>query len=356
MDVDKDCEIDFQQEQWVAKGKSFQEAPHYIKNACRMAIAIPADHTKQLPLQSISIHDLCNYKLPVQSQEICHIATHSWFSQSNPNSTLEGVYLRDRELPAKQLLEDLVNHSGQAILNGMTYIVDCRYKNVILPLGVLGLWQDLSKLLQIQHQWKEARTWLLEQRLSRMLGPSTISIIETALHRLHELHWDQGVVTPGHDSITYDVPISTMSLFIRQHWLNGNLVDMMVDTLNKRLAKEDGQNGRISILPLSFSWKLESLANEKNYAPELQKVMVFYKQTVIDGKTLFYFPLNIGNYHWIAFEVDFEVRSIRYGAALKILVLLLGTHFPMTAVVLQGIQSEIMDVNHQNSFAPYRNG
>ncbi|KLO09998.1 hypothetical protein SCHPADRAFT_819503 [Schizopora paradoxa] len=280
---------------WVKRKKKFADVPPFVQRACSKAFAIPAEAYKFLPATQLSIQELCSFPFPEVSQSLVHQSSSNWFSCTTPTSSLESIL--SRPIPSRKTLAALIEASGQAYLDGMTAIIDVRYKDVRLPLGAIGIWHFLLEAADARQQWMKAQRFLDEEVRVKNITAKTKGEIEKAKQHLRVIPW--GAVIRNTQEPFFTATVMELSLLLCRAWLNDNIIDLMVAHLQSRHQEQTTTKAAdtVGIFPLSFSWSVNAAARERVYSKETTPNLMKYERKM-KGLTVVYFPVNFANRHW----------------------------------------------------------
>jgi hypothetical protein len=218
------------------------------------------------------------------------------------------VTLRHRAVPNEDFLQELVFNFGQAWFDGARSITDQRWDDPRerLPLWTLTYWKQLVYTIRAQGAWTHSIDWLARQQphSEERLG----GIYASASQLLGTVGWDAELTC-----LRSTVTTSKLQSFLGTAWLSTDHMDIMVEQLNKHLQERyPAGASKVLIVPLVFA----SALSASNKHTELETGNLLHFKNVINERQIekLYFPVNIGNHHWIAGCVDFMKKSISFGA------------------------------------------
>ena len=152
----------FDASQWIRCGRTYKDVPLYVCGALTTFRKIPeAVITTCIPRPDLRIIDFINLTLPRQSSELVTTQPGVWFS-TDPPDEIATSSLASRTIPPKAFLDKLDSMMGQEMLNGSISIIDHRVNGGRGrdPVWALTYWQQMSKIISMQAQWKRAKEWI----------------------------------------------------------------------------------------------------------------------------------------------------------------------------------------------------
>lgn len=297
--IDLTSDIQFCHSTWIGAGKKFSDSlPQVVKDKKQDIFSIPDHFRRRLPTTNSLVHEFINYPLPLQSSNLSFHQTDEWFS-TDASLTSPEVLLGRRPIPPASVLKNLDEAAGQMWLDGADSIVDPRFNNGAerFPLWVLSLWKEVEKMIQHQKLWRQSVCWL-----GSITHPmDTVLQVKSLVGRLP---WNHPLSSGGETTLKF-------AGFLGVSWLSDEQINMMVNVLQSRLDTEEHTECTL-IEPLAFSWELRSVGKgwkELESSPYLLRLA----RRVEDGVTTIWFPMNVGEVHWIAGKVDFENHTFAYG-------------------------------------------
>ncbi|OSC96522.1 hypothetical protein PYCCODRAFT_1379012 [Trametes coccinea BRFM310] len=291
----------FDPAEWISCGKTYPSAdtPGFIHAARKAVLAIPTEHLKLLPDQTLSVLALLRKTLP---PELAHLVTQEAqcsFDFEAPTDTLEA--LESRPLPPDDLVRKLQQAFGQAWFNGAQSLVDRRFKQSKLLLFVLTYWTEMGLVVSKKAIWKRAVDWLTRWEQDT----NFLKEADRARSLMDLLPWSARIKALGSDT-----GAENLALLLSEQWLDDELINMLVQELFQRTHLDPKLSRTVALLPLPFQQVLHKAAAKQTYShPLLERC----KHYISGGRQRFYFPVNVGGVHWVSCMIDFEENVICYG-------------------------------------------
>ncbi|KAI0629632.1 hypothetical protein C8Q77DRAFT_1065756 [Trametes polyzona] len=290
--------------EWIGCGKVYPSAdtPEFIEAARREVLTIPSWYTTLLPDSKLSVLEFLALPLPTQPSVLVNYDAQRVFSFDSPTDSL--TMLVNRPIPSPEFIQDMHKAFGQAWFSGAQSIIDPRYKQSRVPFYALTYWKEMSFALAKRAAWKLAEGWLA--RWERLPG-----FLEEADHArvlLGALPWSSRVEALGSDT-----GAENLALLLSDQWLDDELINMLLQELYGRARLDPKLSRYVVVLPLALQQVVHNAAAKKDYTHALLQRCKRYVDT---GRRHLYFPVNIGNAHWVPCMIDFEDEAIRYGDSL----------------------------------------
>ena len=140
--------------EWIGTGKTYptKDTPHAISAARAELLVVPEEYRCRYPDRALSISELLDKTLLVQSSVLATVPAHSCFRVEPPNEDL--TILDTRSIPPLKWIRDAITGLGQAWFDGAQSIVDWRYQHSRLPFWVLTYWQTMADVISHRARWK----------------------------------------------------------------------------------------------------------------------------------------------------------------------------------------------------------
>ena len=294
---------------WIGKGRKFPshpEAPASLLKYCQDRLKIPgACRLQLLPDKHLTVDQFLKLHLPPLSNDLVGFESKRWFSCEPPNE--DHTSLKWRTIPPKAQVAQLKQAFSQAILDGAQSISDPRYSTSRLPLFAVQFWLEMSDVHNLLKEWQDSSLWVCT-----LQEKETSSAVDEAGQRLRSLPW-KGVVKGSKRS--EDLSISALTRLLGVRWINGDLIDAMIQNLQSRLRVDPSLHARIMITNSLLAQQITDAKSRTdfdhppNWLVRLEENIRCQEQ----GPTL-YFPAHVvAQKHWICFRLDFEKRTISYG-------------------------------------------
>ncbi|KAG1728039.1 uncharacterized protein EDB91DRAFT_1253627 [Suillus paluster] len=210
------------------------------------------------------------------------------------------------QIPPVPYIEHLCNEFWQALLDGKHSIHDPHNLNTLLPLWVIKFWWVLHTAYEHKTQWVKAACWIWEkQKTGRDL-----ELLREAEMLLCLLPWNRSLCGPA---TTGRRTTNHLCLFLSDHrWLSKTLVDLMTASLVSFLpvqhhdiinANTSFSNAICSTKHISYhDWLHHHLQEIEDDAKKHRYLYATVHIPMLD--------------HFIAFAIDFETKSFKYGDSL----------------------------------------
>ena len=294
---------------WIRQGKTFPsgpEVPAGLLEYCQRRLDIPHAHRSQLlPDRDLPVDQFLKLHLPALSNALVNFKPERWFSCEPPNEDF--TFLIRHTIPPKPQLAKLKDAFGQAILDGAQSISDPQYHTSRLPLFSIQFWSEMSDIHDIQKQWQDSSLWI-RNLAENVTDPG----LDEATHQLRSLPWN-GVIRGSKPS--GDISTSTLTRLLGVRWIDGDLIDAMIQHLQSRLEADTSLRTRIMI---TNSALMQEIAKAKSPADfdTPRKWLVRLEESIQcrDRGPILYFPAHVSEQqHWICFRINFDTQTLSYG-------------------------------------------
>lgn len=290
---------------WI--GKQYPtNPPEGLREYCDFTITMPESYKTLLPDPKMAIPQFVEVSLPTQSPRL---ETYPIASQNFCNSlpSLDVDCLRRRTIPSREFIVEAINHSRQALLDGMQSFIDPHFfqDRVPLPFWVLSFWRHMWFALDAQVTWKECNIWLNNQNDNSAREPT----IMMCRARMNKLGWNEPIVLNRKCASSL-----ILAELLSNNHISPSLFDMLMINTSQRLGDDlaaselyrvEASSARL-MREIEGAWKAQNMLR----APNLQHLT----QHMTALKKTMYFGLPAreeGNY--IIFSIDFKAQTISHG-------------------------------------------
>ncbi|KAG1722730.1 uncharacterized protein EDB91DRAFT_1088025 [Suillus paluster] len=289
---------------WINRGQIFPDTlplPDDLRQLCAAILTIPDGMlTSLLPRDDISVASLINHRLPQIA--MWPFDQSIQFDEDLPTATVDP----QGQIPPVPYIERLGNEFGQALLDGKRSIRDPRNLNTLLPLWVIEFWWALHSAHEHKTHWVKAARWIREkQKTGRDL-----ELFREAETLLRLLPWNRSLRGPA---ATSRRTTNHLRLFLSDHrCLSETLVDLMTASLVSFLPV---QRHDVIIANTSFGdaiCRAKHISYHNRPHRHLQEIEDDAKKHRYLYATVHVPTLD----HFIAFAIDFETKSFKYGDSL----------------------------------------
>ena len=291
--------------EWIGKGKKYpaSDVPLVIQMARSKVLAIPLTYTAYIPSRHLSISDLLNAELPVQSAALISIAAVNVFSTEKPNEDI--TCLKTRPIPPKEWLDKLEKAFGQAWFDGAQSIVDPRYKFSRLPLWVLAFWREMKEVIEKRSIWQSAEAWLARWGKEG----KELEEADHVREMMSSLTWGLDITALGAGS-----PKDSLAVLLSNGWIDGGTIDMMMSQLATCIHLNHNLRETTVVATLNLQMQINKAYKDGNFSRGSVPLLSCYTELFKNKKcTHLFFPAHISTNHWVAFLIDFQKETIRHG-------------------------------------------
>jgi hypothetical protein len=179
LDLELDAAMVFCQDEWIGQGKKYTDVPPYVSRALIEAQRLPETARSKFPHMDMSVMEFLDVKLSTVSTELVTTDIGEWFGNFSPQSNVTALFTR--AIPPQHLVLKLEEEIGQAWFDGAESIVDRRFssKGESSPLWTLTYWREMSRIVRVQRDWREALNWLAVQSQHTMGLPSPAVLLRS---------------------------------------------------------------------------------------------------------------------------------------------------------------------------------
>lgn len=288
--------------EWIRCGKTYpaSDTPPFILAARNAILAIPLQYRSLVPNPKGSVLYLLSADLPHRPSALTLKNTSHAFSDDPPNETL--TTLTTRPIPHPEFISKLQSQFGQAWFSGAQSIKDEQYKHSRLPFYAIEYWMQMAQVLDRKAAWIGAESWL-----GTWEAKDDALLLEALKVRLSFslLAWGLWLKALGTDT-----GAETLAILLSDAWLNDEHINMMFEWLYYRARRDPKLASTVVLLPVVFQSIAQNAVKKNDYTHRLLKQCERYANV---GRTQFYFPVNIGNSHWLPFHIDLSQATIRWG-------------------------------------------
>ncbi|TFY78121.1 hypothetical protein EWM64_g5890 [Hericium alpestre] len=304
----------FDPDKWIGKGQKF---PHpnvhpEVEKALDHMLTPPTEALQMLPSPHLAVVDLLDLKLPKLSAAICTTKRDEWFCAEEPHTNWNLTALSNQPIPSPETLVTLKKAVGQAWLDGAKSLVDLNLNDgqVRMPLWVLAYWIEAGNAIEVQRTWHASERWL---RMTGMQTPAAKAVMDEARAFLYSLGWKSPVSALGASTTTLE-----LARLLGTQWISSQLIDMMMEQLGSRVRIESGITSKDIIGPLMLGNDISSAARRGLYDTDSAPGLQCYEGMIEENRvTHLYFPINVGETHWVAMSINFEAKTIACGDSLN---------------------------------------
>ncbi|KAJ7258598.1 hypothetical protein C8J57DRAFT_1644546, partial [Mycena rebaudengoi] len=305
----------FKREDWIGRGIKYSadSLPFEVIAAKNAVLQLPTLATDLIPPIDTPIAKFTEMKLPTESSALALGETHLWFSKELPTTNPSVLKDFTRNIPPAAVLSLLKRKLPQAWMDGIQSIVDPRFNDGAdrLPLWTLTFWEEMAKVVKQQNIWKRSVAWLDREAAKCNLDDETKVSIEKARTVITTMGWKMPLTCLRGTTSTAD-----LAEFLGTVWLRSDHIDMMMEDIAARVAADPELADKIVVAPLIFSENLEN-TKVKKYTKETASLLYLYERKIKDeGKSILYFPANVGESHWVAGNINFDKQTIGFGDSL----------------------------------------
>jgi hypothetical protein len=289
-EVDSDLDQPFEPADWIGVGKVYRDVPKHVATACKAARGLPTSVIRQLPMPDMAVTEFLDFPLQTILDDDAPFPKRSslWFSPDPPNCGEDTVRFI-ASIPPLDFVRQLENDFSQAWLNGTCSIVDHTDPSRRLPLWTPAFFREVITLHAAKEQWKESRSWLPQAEE----------------HLLDFVSWNS-VWSPGAPDGQLD-----WTRLVSNEWLSGGIIDEMMRDINTRISEDPMLASTTFVAPLVFQYYVTQFAlhgTERRYFDQILA-------EVAAGKTTMLFPIHYNRNHWMAFVINFGMRTLGFGTA-----------------------------------------
>ncbi|KAI0071747.1 hypothetical protein K474DRAFT_1733076 [Panus rudis PR-1116 ss-1] len=306
--IDIDTEAPFDPGEWIGKGRKWplrsSEVPSGLWNYRKDRLTVPSCLSpRTICSPDMSVAAFISYtNLPAQDKVLVFNNVETYFTPQPPN--VNATNLLSQPIPSQALVKRLMEHVGQALLDGAQSVRYPPTAKVHFPIWILQYWMEIDRILEIQRRWRDCAAWLSQKR---PYDPATEHVFEHASERLQMLSWNADTRALG--------TVATTSIFaslLSDDWLSDSHIDMMVAHLQKRLQLSRVDHTRIE--SLAFSYALLFVSAPEEYDRPSPHYLQPIEAAVAKDKFLqLYFPAFVDEAkHWIAIKIDFYRKHIHF--------------------------------------------
>jgi hypothetical protein len=297
---------------WIGSRKKYpeiSEIPPEVSAACKSILSVPQHVKQDLPKPQLSVIQFIRQDLPPQSTAIDTKKISQWFSKLAPSHNVAS--LMTRPIPPPNVLNDLDKAFGQQWFDGAQSICDPRYNNgtEYVPLWILTLWKDLSRMVSMQSTWRKSEAWLNREA---QRGGEEAESMKKATMLLSAIGWDAPIHALGSSTTTAE-----FSKLLRAEWISDELMNMMMEDLSFQARTNPTTLPDIKIGTVPLLQAIVRVAQSKNYMKQSAPLLYRYECAVQSSEcSQLYLPAHVHGNHWVAIKVDFKKQEVSFGIAL----------------------------------------
>ena len=269
----------------------------------------PALQKVLLPNPALSVTQFLQFPFPIISSTV-HLPSE-FFSRHAP--TTDDVSLISKiPVPSGVTVKELQQACKSAASSGNTSVV-CPHAPLAsgkrVPLWIITYWTEIINLREIREPWVRAEAALRKRKKGSKHSSSLIDETYTALSILQ---WSGNI--HGFDN---EEPINHLAKYATHQWLTDIHENQMLDILRRELLLDQSILG-IEVESLKFISYIESAYQQRHL--EQYGESRYYAHARRLGEELssgaresVLLLKNLKNEHWVALDVNFKERCIRYG-------------------------------------------
>jgi len=293
--------------QWIKAGQQWPKDPPNELTAYMAGILSSPPNEHLLP--TASPYKLSSQELPIPDDALITPKASSCFSDSPPNKySLSWAGYR---LPAKRLVQHLIDSVNQSILDGAQSIENPAYKGERLPLWVITAWSTWYSELPTIALWQASLQWLTRAHL-------TETDREKVEQSIQAIGWNEPMSRAGHGGQQSGDMSSKWTRLLSDSQVTDTIVDYLFEEIAERLEEVPEVDADVCVVATEFMWKVEKeydeakgkMPSEKTFQRHAQKL-----RSRIQDKKFLVMPLFFRSLrHFVAVRVNLEERTIEYGA------------------------------------------
>lgn len=269
-------------------------------------LSIPQQFLYLLPAVDLTVAELLDFKLPVQSSSLVVPRIDGAFSAQPPTEGLDAS--AKRAIPPPAYVQAIRQAIPQAILDGRANsIVDKGLKMVRSPPQILTFWEKATAALRIQRIWKGAENWI-----GRLQNKHTVAVDEVYT-LFQELSW-----TAPLRILNANGSVELLATLLSDQPLNDEILNMLVAHLGNR-ARHHPDHARSVVLAPTYliDWVRHCYGQSNHKGKGLRtptgSLLDLQRPFSRKQRKFLFCVANIENQHWILIKIDFVAQTIAYG-------------------------------------------
>jgi hypothetical protein len=292
---------------WIGVGKHYPDKPpKVVLEQLEKIISIPSQYIDLIPNDNLCVQDLLQTSLPFLSDTLTTVKPESCWTKLAPTTNLHT--LASKPIPPLEFLEKADEAFKQAWFDGAKSFTDWHYRDSRYPLWIVKFWLKMVTAVQGKARWLTAERWLADKWRQADKSQELAAIIDQVRELFPAIAWNK--------DLGLNVQLTTLELavLLANDQINNFIIDIMLQLTAMRIRQSKSLSTSTVLLDCVLSHQIQTTEDWRGPPGQL---MAHKIKRIKDGAHLLYFPVfNNGN-HWIAFLVDFEKRSIRWGDSLE---------------------------------------
>jgi hypothetical protein len=260
---------------------------------------IPDEYQKKLfPTPHMPISQFIHYPFPTVSEDTQIDSARGWFSHAAPTAGAV-AFLVGRPIPPQQTVDKILGIAKDMVAEGHQSIVDPRVPGltVTFPLWAPTLWKQLLGAVRHQLCWKTAIAWLNRDTVRG-------EYLTDAYSAISRLPWNL-------PKKPVNFTASELVKFLGRAWLSDMHMDMMAWLLQKRLKMQCRTDIMVQTMP--FTWMVIALGKGTKTMHQAKLLLPVTKELREGRVTEIWFPINVGDNHWIAGKLNYLHKTLAWG-------------------------------------------
>jgi len=299
--------------EWIGAGKKVpapNDMPDGLANYLGAIKAVPEDvKEKHYPQNHITVEDFRQIKLPKLSYTLPRIKVEACFNKAVPNEAMETLSNLNRPLPSRQLVQNMLQHLPQAVLDGNQSVLDPAFLGSLYPLWTVRYWLDIWDIADSQDSWRKGLKWL--DATIKSEGENDVFLEAQRLTRI--LRWNEESDIPGANRLS----VSFFAKFLSNSaQMSTSHINMMFSHLSDRMEADEDLDALVGIETLRFWDEIKKAPSAKYYDTMQTKSFIRRLETRLANEEIDYlvFPVRMDDEeHWLTFKLDFTKKEIMYG-------------------------------------------
>ena len=178
--------------------------------------------------------------------------------------------------------------------------------NLYLPLWAGNFWEALVGAVEQKEQWRKAERWIS--------GQVQDAKVYEARELMRRTPWGTRTwVLAGADSLSH---VGVIARLLSTDWLGERNLNTLASYLNFRAGKGQKDARECWVGDTYFAICLKKFYGATKLAISTDCDLSKYQEMItMDGYKRLFFPANLDNNHWIAFNVDLEKKEFCFGTS-----------------------------------------
>jgi hypothetical protein len=296
----------FRKEDWMGKRYPASNVPTRLAEFRNAALAIPAtSRWTLLPDVNLSVDAFVALSLPTAQAALISIRAETCFVKTRPTNDVS--CLKTRKLPSLEFVEDAERRIGQGLLDGAQSIEDPAFNGDGLPFWTIQFWKEMHHALAAQLAWEKSFRWLEKYKT----GSNSEGELNRTQRHVSSLGRRAPLLAPGASTGTTTLDLTR---FLSDRMLTTTLVDLIVEDIAGWVRCNEALSEKFEIMTLVFMHEIEKAKDEDYYKAISPTFLHRLEQRLRGSKKILLFPVHVPlRVHFIAFEIDFQTRTLSYG-------------------------------------------